>query len=122
MEKIIVEMQKGIDNFYTIIVQILDGGIYVSQYLSDDETNLMEKWVNSLLVNNTIEELSVDNLLELFKEISKADNMISPLNDRVNVWFGFYDIDNKSLYVNIVKTALPSVEEVRKGIIIKDNW
>lgn len=115
-------MQKGIDNFYTIIVQILDGGIYVSQYLSDDETNLMEKWVNSLLVNNTIEELSVDNLLELFKEISKADNMISPLNDRVNVWFGFYDIDNKSLYVNIVKTALPSVEEVRKGIIIKDNW
>nr|WP_315248055.1 hypothetical protein [uncultured Flavobacterium sp.] len=116
-------MPKVTDNhFYTIIVQIEDGGIYVSQFFSKNEIEAVNTWINCLLENNTIEELSMDDLLELLNDINDSDNRIVLLDDRFNVWFNFYKTDKKSLFVNIIKTATPTEEESKLGKIAKNIW
>jgi hypothetical protein len=102
-------MQKEIDdkiNLYTIIVEIFDGGTYISQVFEKDEYSSLKKWINDIFINSEIEEFTIEDMVALKKDIFNDDYKPNKMLDRINVWSSFFTIKDKGVLINIVLTIV----------------
>lgn len=102
----IIEKNNMFDeNLYTIIIEVFNGGTYISQIYAEDEYISIKKWGYELLENNIIDEFTNDDVKMLVNQINDKECSPVKVKDRINVWCSFFNFNNMGVLLNIIKTS-----------------